>query len=172
LHSLIATDPRKGTFMRSTLHIKASNLQFSDEPDGSQKARFDVVAVTFGNNGTVVDQIGRTYTIRIPAATYDQTLRDGFVYYLTVPVKKPGAYQLRTALRDENTERVGSASQYIEVTDVKTNLLALSGLVLAGIDAAAFNKQRASLSTSGVPTSPARSNAEAHAEQTDPDAIP
>jgi len=172
LTSLFANDPKKGSFMRSMLHIKASDLQFTDEPDGSHKARFDVVAVTFGDNGTVVDQIGRTYTIRIPAATYDQTLREGFVYYLTVPVKKPGAYQLRTALRDEKTERVGSASQYIEVPDVKKNLLALSGLVLAGIDATAFNKQRASQGASAIPASAARLNADDQVDQTDPETSP
>ncbi len=100
------------------------------------------------------------------------SLREGFVYYLTVPVKKPGAYQLRTALRDEKTERVGSASQYIEVPDVKKNLLALSGLVLAGIDATAFNKQRASQGASAIPASAARLNADDQVDQTDPETSP
>jgi hypothetical protein len=45
-------------------------------------------------------------------------------------VKKPGAYQLRTAVRDANSERVGSASQFIEVPDVSKGHLTLSGIVL------------------------------------------
>jgi len=49
-----------------------------------------------------------------------------------VPVKKPGAYQLRMSLRDSATDKIGSASQFIEVPDVKKDRLALSGLILRG----------------------------------------
>jgi hypothetical protein len=54
-------------------------------------------------------------------------------------VKKPGAYQLRMALRDTATERVGSASQYVEVPDVNKNRLALSSVVVSGIDPSRVN---------------------------------
>jgi len=49
-----------------------------------------------------------------------------------VPIKKPGAYQLRVAMRDSVTERLGSASQFIEAPDIKKNRLALSGIVVQG----------------------------------------
>jgi hypothetical protein len=49
-----------------------------------------------------------------------------------VPVKKPGLYQLRTAVRDRPSGRVGSANQLIEVPDVKKGRLALSGVLLTG----------------------------------------
>src|SRR5256884_1514005 len=37
------------------------------------------------------------------------------------------------SLRDTNTERIGSASQFVEVPDLKKNRLALSGLALSGV---------------------------------------
>jgi hypothetical protein len=52
------------------------------------------------------------------------------VYRLNHLVRKPGAYQLRTAVRDANSERVGSASQFIQVPDVTKGHLTLSGIVL------------------------------------------
>src|SRR5262249_45460412 len=39
-------------------------------------------------------------------------------------------YQLRTAVRDANSEHVGSASQFIEVPDVNKGRLTLSGIVV------------------------------------------
>ena len=51
---------------------------------------------------------------------------------MNVPVKKPGAYQLRIAVRDSASGRVGSASHYIEVPDVKKDKLTLSSLVITG----------------------------------------
>jgi hypothetical protein len=61
---------------------------------------------------------------------YDRVMRDGLVYQMQVPVKKPGAYQLRVAVRDASTEKLGSASQFIEVPDLKKERLALSGIVM------------------------------------------
>jgi len=133
LTSLFANDAKAGSFMRSILHIDARDLTFTNEPDGFHKAVFDLLAITFGDNGASVDQpTGRTYTIKLPADLYKRTLRDGLVYTVTVPIKKPGAYQLRISLRDSSTDRVGSASQFVEVPDLKKNRVAVSGIVLRG----------------------------------------
>ena len=133
LTSFFANDVKAGSFMRSVLHIDAHDLTFTDEPDNQHKCTFDVVAITFGDNGTVVEQpVGRTYTLSVPDDAYKRVVRDGLVYYVTVPVKKAGAYQLRISLRDTASRRIGSASQFIDVPDLKKNRLALSGLVLNG----------------------------------------
>ena len=56
-------------------------------------------------------------------------------YPLNVPVQQAGAYQLRFAVRDAATERIGSASEFVEVPEVdKGKRLAVSGLVAAGYE--------------------------------------
>nr|MBA3766664.1 hypothetical protein [Acidobacteriota bacterium] len=75
-------------------------------------------------------------TIRARADAYESLLRHGFVCLLNVPVKKAGAYQLRVAVRDTTSERIGSASQFIEIPDIKKNRLMLSGLIISGSDRA------------------------------------
>ena len=133
LTSLFGNDAKAGSFMRSMLYVDAHDLTFTDEPDNVHKCVFDVVAITFGDNGVVVDQpVGRTYTLALPDEVYKRVIRDGLVYYLTVPIRKSGAYQLRISLRDSASSRIGSASQFIDVPDLKKNRLALSGLVLTG----------------------------------------
>lgn len=145
LTTLFANDPKVGSFMRSLLHVNANDLTFTKEPDGTQKAEFDVIAITFGDNGGVVDQVGQTYTMRARPEDYPRVQKDGFVFFLTVPVKKAGAYQLRAALRDHDSGRVGSASQFIEVPDIKKNRLTLSGILVNAVDPGASNN------TSGPP---------------------
>jgi len=132
LTSLFANDEKSGSFMRSVLHINAGDLTFTEEPNKMHQCIFDVLSMTFGDNGVVVEQTGRTYTLQLPEDSYKRVARDGLVYYITVPVKKPGAYQLRMSLRDTATDRIGSASQFIEVPDIKKNRLSLSGLILRG----------------------------------------
>jgi VWFA-related protein len=132
LTSLFANDEKAGSFMRSVLHVDARDLTFTEEANKMHKSVFDVLSMTFGDNGVVVEQTGRTYTIQLPEELYQRAQRDGLVYYITVPVKKPGAYQLRMSLRDSATDKIGSASQFIEVPDVKKDRLALSGLIMRG----------------------------------------
>ena len=80
LTSLFGNDAKAGSIMRSMLHIDARDLTFADEPDGWHKSVFDIIAVTFGDNGVPVDQVSRTHTVRVRGETYKRVLRDGFVY--------------------------------------------------------------------------------------------
>ncbi|MDQ1639953.1 MAG: hypothetical protein QOF62_3292 [Pyrinomonadaceae bacterium] len=143
LTSLFFHDPKTGSIMRSMLHVNARDLTFTEEPDGWHQSVFDILAVTFGDNGIVVDQISRTHTMRLKGKAYERILREGFIYNLMVPVKKAGAYQLRTALRDTASEHVGSASQFIEVPDIKKNRLTLSGVLVRGLPLQTYLRDRA-----------------------------
>ncbi|HEY0380391.1 MAG TPA: VWA domain-containing protein [Pyrinomonadaceae bacterium] len=137
LTSLYTNDSKGGSAVRSLFHVEGRDLTFTDEPDDWHKATIDVVAVTFGDNGRVIDEVSATHNLRARGETYKRLLEHGFIYNLSVPVKKPGAYQLRAVVRDASSERIGSASQFIEVPDVKKNRLALSGIIVDGVDPAA-----------------------------------
>lgn len=133
LNTLFGNDPAQGSFMRPLLHIDAQDLKFTDQPDGSKKAVFDILAVTFGDNGTAIDQLGKSYTLTVKGEMYELIMRTGFVYHFTLPIKKPGAYQFRVAIRDAQAGKVGSASQFIEVPNLKKERLTISGIVLANM---------------------------------------
>lgn len=162
LTSLFANDVRAGSYMRSFLHIDGRDLTFTDEPNHLHKCVIDVMAITFGDNGVAVDEpTGKTYTLSGPDEWYKLALRNGLTYNINVPIKKAGAYQLRVSLRDSASDRIGSASQFIEVPDLKKNHLALSGLVLRGT-----NANRAS-STSPQPPKPEKAEAKAAESQSE-----
>lgn len=132
LTSLFVNDRQAGSFMRSILHLDGRDISFTDEPDGWHKAVLDVLAVTFGDSGSVVDEANRLHTIRVRGDAYKNLLRHGLTYSLNVPVKKAGAYQLRIAVRDHASAQIGSASQFIEVPNLDKDRIALSGIVLSG----------------------------------------
>ena len=131
LTSLFGNDAKAGSFMRSLLHVDGSALTFSDEPDGWHQAQFDVVAVTIDENGTILDEVSRVDRLRVRDEAYQRVLKAGFVYMVTVPIKKPGAYLLRVALRDQASQRVGSSTQFVDVPDMKKKRLALSSILLS-----------------------------------------
>jgi hypothetical protein len=148
LNALFGRNPAKVPIIRSLLHIGAQNLAFAAGPNDTKVLKFDILAVAFGDNGTLVDQIGYTHTVTLNKTQHESFLKRGFVYDFTFPIKKPGAYQLRVALRDHVSEKVGSANQFVEVPDLKKNRLTLSG---AGLESMTFKEWEARNSGSGGP---------------------
>jgi VWFA-related protein len=132
LSSLFAQIEKVGPVVQSFMHVDPRDLQFSEEPDGTRSAKIEVLAVTFGDNGEVADQKGQRYVVRLPPERYAKALQNGFIYGLRVPIKHPGPYQLRIALRDVNSDRLGSATQFIEVPDLKKDRLTLSSVIVDG----------------------------------------
>jgi hypothetical protein len=142
LNALFGNDPKNGAFVRSLLHVDARDLKFTDEPNGTHKAVFDVLAISFGENGLPIDRISKTYTLTLENKNYREFLNDGFVYNFVFPVKKAGAYQLRVALRDNGSSKVGSANQFIEVPNLKKGFLTLSGIILENLTIQQFNNMQ------------------------------
>ena len=128
------TDVKLGYLISSLIHVKASDLKFTDEPDGWKKISFDIVAIALGDNGVLIDQLSRAETIKVKDDAYQKILRDGFVYAVPFPIKKAGAYQLRIALRDAETTRIGSANQFIEVPDLKKPRMVISDIILQNVE--------------------------------------
>jgi VWFA-related protein len=119
LNALFYNTAKNGNVIRSLVHVKAQDLSFSDEPNGGKKAVFDVIGMGFGDNGAPIDQISKTYTLIVKKEAFARVMSKGFVYDFSFPVKNPGAYQLRIALRDHGSDKLGSANQFVEVPNLK-----------------------------------------------------
>ena len=125
----------EGNFVRSLLHLRGEDITFAAEPDGKIKAVFDVVAVTLNEKAEVVDEFNRTHTFHVEAAALPLIKQTGLIYTTDVPVKKPGTYNFRIAVRDALSKQLGSAGQVIQVFDLKKGSLFLSGLTVSAVDA-------------------------------------
>ena len=144
LNALFNVGADGSSYIRSFLHIYISHVKFEETPQGTKKTVFDILVVTFGDNGAIVDQTGNTYTLEFPPAQYEKYLREGLVHIHTFPVKKPGAYQLRVAIRDTATDKVGASNQFIEIPDTKKDRLILSGVAVEDVPIPEWQQRNAS----------------------------
>jgi VWFA-related protein len=120
----------QGPFIQTLLRFDARDLSFTDEADGARTAAVDVAVVTFDANGNAAENVNKTLNLRITKDGYDEVLKKGLVYSVPVPLKKSGPMQLRVALRDAKSQKLGSAMQFVDVPDLKSGRLALSGIVV------------------------------------------
>jgi VWFA-related protein len=124
-------DPESISFVRSLFNIDLSKFTFKDEPDGKKSVRLAIINFTFNENGVVIEQHGREFTMPLEEKMLPIALSKGLNFTDDFVVKKPGAYQFRAVIRDAETGKLGSAGQFIHVPDLSKNRLALSGLILS-----------------------------------------
>ena len=132
--SIYASDKNNAAVVRSFVYLDAKDLTFN-LVDGRQQASLDLHGVIFGDNGAIVQQLTHTATISLSQSDYALALNYGMQLTFDMPVKRPGAYQVRIAARDRSSARIGSAGQFVAVPNLNNKMFATSGVVLGvGID--------------------------------------
>jgi VWFA-related protein len=116
--------------LTAMLHVDAHDLNFSRQPDGTQHASFEIAAMTLGVNAEHIDEGQRTFSLDLKPDQYEAVLNKGLVFVMNQKARGPGMYQMRVALHDQNSERLGSASEFVEVPDLTKGRLALSSILL------------------------------------------
>lgn len=130
LTALYSEVGRHGPVVRNLLHIDARDLTFVTAADGSSQTQVEMLAAAVGAGDRTLATVARSYSFHVAAGRLEQARREGALCTLDVPVHHPGAYQIRVAVRDSWSARVGSASQFIDIPDVKKTPLALTSVVL------------------------------------------
>ena len=136
LISIFANDPQAGDYSRALLHIDTNGLELTTSPNGTKQLSLDIYAYVFGPDGAVVNQLTKNFAFNIRPDFVDRMNAKGIIFPMNVPIEKPGAYQLRMAVRDTKSGKIGSASQFIEIPNLKKEKLALSGIILQSMAAA------------------------------------
>jgi VWFA-related protein len=123
-------DAARRPFVRILLHVDGAAVTLAAREGGGSEATLEALVEARGGTGEIA---GRTATgFRIPVAAGDEgrARREGFVYALTLPVRRGGVYHVRAAVRDAGSASTGSASTYADVPDYRAGRLALSGLAV------------------------------------------
>jgi VWFA-related protein len=117
--------------INALVHFDADKLSFGEDEEGWRKTNVELVAALFDVDGQQLDFAARNLTLTAKGESYQEMMQNGVVVSMHVDVEKSGMYQLRVVLTDIETGRMGTASHYVEIPDVRKGRLALSGIALA-----------------------------------------
>lgn len=119
--------------------IDGAQLQYKEDMD---RRRFELNLYTFVFNASGSQELANETVVRsaLQTAGYEQARQVGYCYTTRLPLK-PGFYQVRVAVREPETERIGTASAWVEVPDLKRKKLALSNILLIDAEGADFVRQ-------------------------------
>jgi VWFA-related protein len=119
-------DSKQQPVITTLLHIDASQLHF-DQVDGRYKDVLKLIGFVLDTNGKTVDGFSEDLTLNLLPEHYEQSIKNGFLATRVLSVK-PGIYQMRVLVREGDTGKLGTANNYIEVPNLKTDRLALSSI--------------------------------------------
>ena len=89
--------------------------------------------MVFGDNGKPIAEEERTGNIRFRGEGYQRALREGVTYTLDFPLSVKGPFQIRVAVRDDETSKIGSAGQFVELPNLRNGRLMMSGIVARAV---------------------------------------
>ncbi|MBL8206637.1 MAG: VWA domain-containing protein [Blastocatellia bacterium] len=122
-------DSGKGTsFALILAHLDVSGLKF-EQVQGQYQATVEVIGTVFDEKGKSVDGFNQRLNMNLPPASYERVLKSGLVFSRRV-LLKPGFYQVRLAALRQGNKQTGSASDWVEVSDVSKKQLVLSSVFL------------------------------------------
>jgi VWFA-related protein len=128
--SLFAHDKKQGSYVRTLFFIDPAGLTFVDGPDGRHGADLTVLMLAIGDNGQPVGEMRIEVPLRLDDAAYRQLRQRGLLYSARVWIKEPGGYQVRAAVQDAYSKKIGTGSQFVDVPKVGKGHVAMSGVVM------------------------------------------
>lgn len=130
----IDSPQNNGAMLSISMQVPADALSF-EASEGKFKAEVDVGGFVYNDKG----QAGVNFQERLTANADSMEVahQAGRSLFYTSRVQlAPGLYQVRVAARDVKNGRIGTATQWVEIPDLKSKRLTLSSLILGETTAA------------------------------------
>jgi VWFA-related protein len=125
----------EGAHVRAVVDLDPAGLVLAGAGERREGA-VTLLMLVFSDNGDIVTQSREIIPVHLDAAAYDQARRHGLRYSARLPVNRPGGYQVRAAVQDDRSDRVGTGARFVEVPKVGKGRVALSGVILTNAAAA------------------------------------
>jgi VWFA-related protein len=123
------------------LFIDAHNLTFKRDANDKYQATFEVAGFLANSAGKSQGGFSQTVNVSFSPEELKRAMSYG-ISYMGHATLLPGEYQLSAIVREDETGRLGSMSQFLEVPDLSRKRLTASSLFLYSVDQAQGNKAK------------------------------
>jgi len=131
--------PQNRAVIDVNLRIDAGKLDIKQASDGKYQTALDVVGFVIDRFGKTEAGFSETLSASLTPDEYKRAVANGIGYMGRVELT-PGSYQLRVAVRETATGRLGTLSRYLEVPDMSKKHFTASSVFLHAVTASAGAK--------------------------------
>ena len=112
-----------------TVYFEGDRLNYGDQEDKGG-VELEILSFIYDSSGNRVDGISARVEALLTRKGIAQAQSSGYRFSRRLALT-PGAYQFRTGVREEGTDRMGTATTWIEVPESNPNRLGMSSLILS-----------------------------------------
>ncbi len=112
-----------------TVFFEGDSLQYQEGGRGGTVG-LEIVSLIYDSSGDQVDGISAHVEGDLIRPDIEKARASGYRYVRRIPLE-PGVYQTRIGVREEGTNRIGTATTWVEVPEIQPDTLEMSSLILS-----------------------------------------
>ncbi len=114
------------------LYIDPRDVTVIHDLQDTYRGELQLRVAAYGDDGRSTVPLASTSLFRLRPADYRYALENGVRIAFQIRLPKPGGWQIRVVVADGASDRMGRATQFLEIPNLKLGGLALSGVTLTG----------------------------------------
>jgi len=118
--------------LEATLHFDVRNITFLHDLQGGYHAKVILMPQAHSDNGSSTALFERALKIDLSPAQYRVASEHGMSFSFQLKLPGPGPWQFRTVVADGSSDRIGSATRFVEIPNLRQGEFSISGLTLRG----------------------------------------
>jgi VWFA-related protein len=129
-----APDPKtklRRTVLHAMIVADGKDVRFTDVAPDKERVACSVLIAVFRQDGTAETSREKTFSFDLTPRDATELAASGLHGVMNVELPKPGPYQVRAAVRDENSGETGSAYLFVDVPDFNRSQIVLSNIQLS-----------------------------------------
>jgi len=112
-----------------TIYFEGDRFYYRDQGQ-TREIELEILSLIYDSSGNQVEGISAQVEGFLTQQGMEQAQAYGYRFSRRLALK-PGAYNLRTGVREEGTDRIGTASTWVEVPEPDPDKLGMSSLILS-----------------------------------------
>jgi VWFA-related protein len=122
---------QRSPLLRIGLHVDGRDLVLGEAESGKKKLVYSALVIVANQDGKPTSREARTFSFALTPEQAIDLVNIGVHPSLDLQLPGGGRYQIRAAIRDENSSEIGSAYQYVYVPDFNEPRITLSSIDLS-----------------------------------------
>ncbi len=131
LRAVFSRSARNELAVDILLPIEMKDISYTLQKDGMHNCTVEVATALINQTGTAASSAPKGFEIKLKPEEYERVLRNGLPMQARLYAPSPGNYQVVAAVRDLTSGKVGSIRTFVDVPNISTGQLNVSGVMVS-----------------------------------------
>ncbi len=130
--AVFSRSTRGESFVDILMLLRMDDISYVLAKDGTRHSSVEVLFALVDENGAGGARSMKGYEMKLKQEEYERVIRWGLPIRARLAARRPGIYRAVVSVRDLTSGKIGSGSRFIDIPDLQTGMLHVSGILVSG----------------------------------------